>query len=408
MKHLISIGKILFFVCMVLITAELYLRISEHINLNPQIKERNDYAREVNARIYREWLDTTTPKDRFLPPFLVFSNKDIDKDIDNPDRLKQIFEETALPPSQSWQSYDFLQDKKRAALTTYSIHSNSLGFRGKEYSKEKPSDTYRIIVLGSYDAFGHGVNDDETYSAYLEEALNKNPSKKHFEVWNGGRHAGTAVIGLARMANEIFEYSPDLLILDYGTIDTLVFGDNVFPLAMRFPDSSPSLLLRKAIRPLVPIFSKSFLWNKSAHKYFKKKDVPKRIVQFRKTMRAMLSLARKNNVPVVLVGQLTAPEDTLRELVSNDVFLFTTKSAFSQHPPQYPSREEWRTGYWAKTWLGEMENQNWLSNLPEGGGFLFYPYFLNLLRLNALGQQVVGIELAEFISREVLKEKLVR
>src|SRR3989338_8297702 len=170
MKHLISIGKILFFVCMVLITAELYLRISEHINLNPQIKERNDYAREVNARIYREWLDTTTPKDRFLPPFLVFSNKDIDKDIDNPDRLKQIFEETALPPSQSWQSYDFLQDKKRAALTTY--------------------------------------------SAYLEEALNKNPSKKHFEVWNGGRHAGTAVIGLARMANEIFEYSPDLLILD--------------------------------------------------------------------------------------------------------------------------------------------------------------------------------------------------
>ena len=316
-----------------------------------------------------------------------------------------VFEETKLPPSQSWTSYDFLQDKNRAEITSYSIRSNSLGFRGKEYPKEKARNTYRIIVLGSYDTFGHGVGDDETYAAYLEDELNKGSGEIHFEVWNGGRHAGTAIVGLARMTYEIFDYDPDLLILDYGTEDTSVFGDNFFPLAMRFPDTRISLIFRDTLRLVAPVVRKSILWSKLSVKYLNNKQAPKRVAQFQKLMRMMLLLARQNNTPVILVRQLNAlPERAFRELLAADVFLFTTQYAFSKNPPTYPPPDEWKTGYWSKTWLGEIDEPGWLQNSTrKGTRFEFYPYRLDLLRLNALGQRTIGVELAQVIINDVLK-----
>jgi hypothetical protein len=56
----------------------------------------------------------------------------------------------------------------------HSFNTNSQGFRGtKEYSLKKPDNKYRIIVLGDSVTIGHGVEDDETYSAVLERELSK-------------------------------------------------------------------------------------------------------------------------------------------------------------------------------------------------------------------------------------------
>ena len=46
--------------------------------------------------------------------------------------------------------------------STGSITINTLGFRGAEFSETKPSDTYRIFMLGGSTMIGSGASSDET------------------------------------------------------------------------------------------------------------------------------------------------------------------------------------------------------------------------------------------------------
>ena len=44
-----------------------------------------------------------------------------------------------------------------------SVTINSLGFRGDEFSSEKPDNVYRIFMLGGSTMFGHGATSDKIY-----------------------------------------------------------------------------------------------------------------------------------------------------------------------------------------------------------------------------------------------------
>ena len=63
-------------------------------------------------------------------------------------------------------------------------HTNSLGFRGRDYGFGKKPGTYRILALGGCLTFGLGVEDIETFSAQLEKRLNAGSSRLRFEVIN--------------------------------------------------------------------------------------------------------------------------------------------------------------------------------------------------------------------------------
>ena len=52
------------------------------------------------------------------------------------------------------------------------FQTNSLGFRTPEVSLEKPAGTYRILVFGSSNTMGYGVNNDDMYTRHLERWLN--------------------------------------------------------------------------------------------------------------------------------------------------------------------------------------------------------------------------------------------
>src|SRR5208282_2794213 len=49
------------------------------------------------------------------------------------------------------------------------FRTNSHGFRTPEIELEKPPGTYRILIFGSSNTMGYGVNCEEMYTRYLEE-----------------------------------------------------------------------------------------------------------------------------------------------------------------------------------------------------------------------------------------------
>ena len=50
---------------------------------------------------------------------------------------------------------------------------NAHGSRGSEFSAQKPADVVRILSLGDSRTFGWGVADGETFSARLQELLQR-------------------------------------------------------------------------------------------------------------------------------------------------------------------------------------------------------------------------------------------
>lgn len=387
---------ILAFVCMMALGAELILRIQQYVTSTREQIEVQHYFDTLIIRIHTLWLDPAPKRNPFLPPFLVFS----DKNADDLERLRMIFEDTKLYSGKTI-SYDFLQDADRASTTAYAVTINSLGFRGEERLIQKPAHTYRIIVLGSYQAFGHGVDDDETYSTWLEKYLNTHDISRHYEVWNGGREAGTAIVGLARMQYELFKYDPDLIILDYGFIDTSVFGDNIFPRAMRLPDSPLYRAVRFALSPVVAVLDRSLLWNRIWTRY-QESEESKRQGQFTHTMEKMLGLAKEQHVPVLLIRQFKPFLSTeLPEIFEGTkVPIIDVENVFLNNPPQELPNDKWNTGEWANTWLHEI-NLQWIAARPRF--FAFYPYRLNFFQLSKEGQKVLGEGLGAYIESTFLR-----
>jgi len=367
----------------VLVVAEGLLRTINYFKHGSAQLATEAYFKTLNLRLYRAWLKPEQ-ESPFLPPFQVYS----DTGWDNPERLLKIYQTTELPKNQTWESHDFLQDEDRRDSTVYKITSNDLGFRGGSHKSEKKPGVIRVIALGDYHTFGHGVEDDQAYPAQLEKKLNTSPGKREFEVWNGGRHAATAIIGLARAKHEIFQYKPDVLILDYGFVDPLVWGDNFMPL-LRLPDGFAAFKI--LIYPLLPIFAHSSLIQ-SLQNRFLLKYWRERSLGFQKTVEQILLLAAENKTPVILVRELESHfEDSVYEpLIQNhNVTVIDTKILLEK-----AMAAKTQTPDVAGTWMIEVA--------PEAhneGPFKYWPYRLNYFQLNAAGHGLVADALSLEVER---------
>ncbi len=96
----------------------------------------------------------------------------------------------------------------------YHINADSLRDR-YDYAVEKPSDTFRIVVLGDSFTYGLYVKDGENYSEVLEDNLNKLDCKnyKKFEVLNMGVSGYDLRYNIERFKIRGQKYNPDLVIL---------------------------------------------------------------------------------------------------------------------------------------------------------------------------------------------------
>jgi len=72
--------------------------------------------------------------------------------------------------------------------STGSITINTLGFRGAEFFTIKPSDTYRIFMVGGSTMFGAGATSDETtIPGYLQQLLNEKDFGFDIEIIYSGK-----------------------------------------------------------------------------------------------------------------------------------------------------------------------------------------------------------------------------
>ena len=111
------------------------------------------------------------------------------------------------------------------------IKLNSKGLRDYEYGYEKNDSAYRIIMVGDSFVEGFEVELDKTFSKLLENKLKQDGD---YEVINFG-HGGFGLIPQAVLIEEeVINYNPDLIILNYYIGNDLTKID--FGTYNRFPE----------------------------------------------------------------------------------------------------------------------------------------------------------------------------
>src|SRR5438477_2972168 len=100
--------------------------------------------------------------------------------------------------------------------------SNSLGMRDREYSRTKPANTYRIVLLGASNDMGFGVKNDQTYENLVEDALNSrvaDPRYSRYEILNLAVAADSILQRVLRLEEEGFALQPDAAMLSVTAVD---------------------------------------------------------------------------------------------------------------------------------------------------------------------------------------------
>jgi lysophospholipase L1-like esterase len=101
------------------------------------------------------------------------------------------------------------------------VSINKQGFRGKDFTQEKPPNVIRVLTLGASSTFGYYDKDYETYPFQLEELLNAKCGKeRHFEVINYAIPHATSHNIAAMFAAEGVKLAPDVVTFYEGRNDS--------------------------------------------------------------------------------------------------------------------------------------------------------------------------------------------
>jgi hypothetical protein len=95
------------------------------------------------------------------------------------------------------------------------FRTNSLGCRGPEVSRSKPPGTFRVVVLGSSNTMGHGIEDEQTYARLLEGwLLERVGPGRRVEVVNLAISGDSPTQQLLRLQVEAPGLEPDWILSD--------------------------------------------------------------------------------------------------------------------------------------------------------------------------------------------------
>ena len=121
---------------------------------------------------------------------------------------------------------DFLMKEIVPSISTVlggaPVTSNRLGMRDREYDKIKPTNTYRMVLLGASHDMGTGVKNDQTYENLVEDRLNSQPPDprySRYEILNMSTAGDCVLQMLLRLEQTGFDLQPDAAVFSVAAAD---------------------------------------------------------------------------------------------------------------------------------------------------------------------------------------------
>ena len=101
---------------------------------------------------------------------------------------------------------------------------NSYGFRGDEFEKEKPDNTFRIFTIGGSTTEGSTADDDKTWPGHLQQIIDEKTTGEKIEIINAGISGAGSEQEYNMIKNKISSLDPDLIIMydGWNDKDTLI------------------------------------------------------------------------------------------------------------------------------------------------------------------------------------------
>lgn len=130
-----------------------------------------------------------------------------------------------------------------ARFTGVPVRSNRFGYRGAQWSVEKPPGAFRIAVLGDSQTFGYGVPEEETYPARLERRLREAFPDRAWEVLNLAMIGFNTAQEAETCSLDVRGLAPDLVLLGFfiNDVDPPVRPKDIAP-----PAADEALARRRA------------------------------------------------------------------------------------------------------------------------------------------------------------------
>ncbi len=106
--------------------------------------------------------------------------------------------------------------------------TNSEGLQDQEYSITKPTNTFRVAVVGDSLTMPSGVALEAAYHSLLEERLNERPGGSQYELINFGVSGYSLRQYAAVIDLKVARYDPDLILIGFTSNDHQIPREAIF------------------------------------------------------------------------------------------------------------------------------------------------------------------------------------
>ncbi|MBZ0166751.1 MAG: SGNH/GDSL hydrolase family protein [Candidatus Omnitrophica bacterium] len=161
-----------------------------------------------------------------------------------------------------------------AANTPREYRINALGYRGVDFSADKPKGTVRIMIYGGSHVFDPGASNGEDWPSRIEQAFHTD-GRKDVHVINAGIPGHASFDSAGRYLAEGHHFQPDYVILNNAWNDIKrLYSENyllrdIKPLK---PESNPLLSYQNPVDRLLGGISLFYVWLRQGY-LFKKHDI---------------------------------------------------------------------------------------------------------------------------------------
>lgn len=379
LKKVIITGSIIFIFTMGFLEVLLRIPFSE---ASKDIIYIEKYYRTLLHRVNPIWFQKEQSQP-LLPPFDVFANLRHDESS----RLDEIRSKTRLLRNTAVDGYDFLRHESTFSSTRFTAYFNNLGFRRQSDTLiEKSKKSRRIIVYGSYQAFGFALPESLTYAEKLEARLNQNTKGIKYEVLNSAQMAGTAIVGYAHFLQDVKVLKPDLVIFDYGMVDAFIINDNMMPQVFHF-DTKWKQFLSVPAQVVNYLIGHSTVFYKF-WTFATNLKMRHNMISYFKLVDAFFAAAEKNKVPVVSVQQIQAitPAQIMNKVASRyqNIRFVDSNQVFSEKYDRFKNRTRPEN-----FWLNEAAPDERV-HIERHGLASFSNLRMNLWQINEDGQDILA------------------